>query len=301
MRRRWVWRGLAAWALWRLVGPEVPPRFEGTQERPLDLEGWTVVVGRREFMVRETGPPDAPPMLLLHGWAYAALATWHKVVPHLAADHRLVMIDLRNHGRSERIRGRFEIEDVSDEVAAIIDRLGLGGATVVGYSMGGMVAQALVARHPGLVSRMVLAATAARPVDRPRWLTVPLFAAGRALARIDRLTVPRFVHRYLLKVGALEPRHAAWMWEELLDRDVDLYYEAGFAILRFDGSGFSRSIDVPTLCLIPTRDQLVEPRLQYQTADAIGAEIVEIVDARHEAVLTHSGEIAKAIREFAGR
>jgi pimeloyl-ACP methyl ester carboxylesterase len=287
------------WALWRLLGPEVPPKFEGPQERPLDVPGRTVSVGRSEFLVREAGPPDGPPIVLLHGWLYDSLATWHRVLPHLSADRRVVMIDLHNHGKSDRTRGRFDIADAADEVALVLARLGLGGVPVVGYSMGGMVAMALVDRHPGLVSRMVLGGTAAHPVDRPRWLTVPIFLAGRAMARFDRLGLPRISHRYLLHVGAVERHHAAWLWDQLLDRDPDLYYESGFAILRFDFTDRAKFVEIPTMVMIPTRDQLVLPRVQYATAAAIpGAEIVEIVDAGHEAVLTHATEVAKAIREF---
>ena len=300
--RRWLWRALGVWALWRLFGPEVPPRFKGPQERPVDVPGRTVSVGRSEFLVRETGPADAPPVVLLHGWLYDSLATWHRVLPHLSADHRVVMIDLHNHGKSDRTRGRFDIEDAADEVALVMARLGLGGVPVVGYSMGGMVAMALVNRHPGLVSRVVLGATASRPVDRSRWLTIPGFLAGRAVARFDRLGLPRLSHRFLLRVGAVEERHSAWLWDQLLDRDPDLYYESGFAILRFDFTDRAKFVDVPTLVVIPTRDQLVYPRLQYATAASIpGAEIAEIVDAGHEAVLTHATEMAKAVREFVDR
>jgi len=297
--KKWLWRGLGLWALWRLFGPEVPPRFSGRQERPLDVPGRTVSVGRSEFLVREAGPPEAPPLVLLHGWLYDSLATWHRVLPHLSADHRVVMIDLRNHGKSDHTRGRFDITEAADEVALVLARLGLGGVPVVGYSMGGMVAMALVDRHPGLVSRVVLGATAAHPVDFPRWATVPLFVAGRALGRFDRLGLPRLSHWYLSAAGAVDPRHSAWLWDQLLDRDIDLYYESGFSILRFDFTDRAKFVDIPTLVVIPTRDQLVFPRLQYATASAIpGAEIAEIVDARHEAVLTHPTEVAKAIREF---
>jgi pimeloyl-ACP methyl ester carboxylesterase len=209
------------------------------------------------------------------------------------------MIDLRGHGRSARIRGRFEVADLADEIAAVLDSLGLGAVPLVGYSLGGMVAQALVRRHPGRVTRLVLAATAAHPVRWPRWITVPVFVAGRAAARFDRLTAPRIAYRYLLGTGAIPPEHGAWLWESLLDRDVDVYYQAGFAILRFDGREWLRRLDLPTLSIVPTRDQLIPPTRQRETAAAIGgSRLVEIEGARHEMVMTHPEEVAKAIREF---
>lgn len=292
---------LGGFAAWRLFGPEVPPRFRGRQERPAGMTGRTVVAGRHEFFVRELGPVDAPPLVLLHGWVYDGHVTWHRVAPVLAETHRVVVIDLRGHGKSARIRGRVEIDDMADEVAAVLDVLGLGPVALVGYSMGGMVAQALTRRHPGRVDRLVLAATAARPVKVPRWFGTVGFFVGRAAARLDRLIAPRIAHRYLLATGAIPPEHAAWLWECLLDRDVDLYYEAGFAILRFDAGSWVGRLDLPTLSIVPTGDQLVPPSRQRETAAALADNrVVEIEGARHEAVLTHPAEVAKAIRSFLG-
>ncbi len=298
MKRRILRSAIAGWLLWRLFGPEVPPRFHGVQRRPADLPGRTVTVGRHEFFVREVGDREAPPLVLVHGWLYDGFATWHRVAPELAASHRIVIPDLRNHGKSDRIRSRFEIGDVADDLAMLLDRLDLGGSSVVGYSMGGMVAQELVMRHPGAVGRLVLAATASRPVQLPRVVTVPVMLGGRVLSRIDRTLLSRIAHRYLTATGAIPPEHAEWLWQVLMDRDTDLYYEGGFAILRFDAIDRIRRIDIPVHSIIPTADQLIPADNQRETARVVGAEVIEIEGARHEAVLTHSGEVAKAITGF---
>lgn len=300
MKRRILRSAIAGWLLWRLFGPEVPPRFRGVQQRPADLPGRTVTAGRHEFFVRETGAPDAPPLVLVHGWLYDGFATWHRVAPELAATHRIVIPDLRNHGKSDRIRARFDIADLADDLAMVLDRLDLGGAAVVGYSMGGMVAQELALRHPGAVSRIVLAATATRPVHLPRTVTLPVMLAGRVLSRIDRTLLPRIAYRYLTATGAVSLQHGEWLWETLLNRDTDLYYESGFAILRFDATDRFRRIDIPVFSIIPTADQLIPADHQRETARLVGADIVEIAGARHEAVLTHHGELAKAIAGFVG-
>jgi 3-oxoadipate enol-lactonase len=303
MRTRSVLKAsLGAWLLWRLLGPESDPRFHGVQKRPGGPAGRTIVAGRHEFLVREAGPPDGPPIVLLHGWLYDGFLTWHRVVPALAERHRVIILDLRNHGKTDRIRGRFEIADLADDVARAFDILGIGGLPVVGFSMGGMAAQELAVRYPGRASHIVLGGTAAHPVDRPRAVMVPLFWLGRALARIDRFLLPRIAHTYLMRTGVFPQENAAWLWQNMLDRDNDLYYEGGFAILRFDARDRVGDIGVPTLCIIPTDDQLIEPHLQYETAALIpSASVVELVGARHEAVLTHGDEIAKAILGFIER
>ena len=298
-RRNLVAAAGLGWLAWRLFGGEAGPRIKGRQSRPEGPPGRTVIAGRQEFFVREAGPEDAPPLVLLHGWLYDSLATWHRVLPRLSAAHRVTVIDLRNHGKSDKIRDNFDIADAADDVARILDVLGFGPVPVAGYSMGGMVAQELALRHPGRVTRLVLAATAAHPVPRPRRLSVPLFGLARAVSRIDRTLLPRIAHRYLTGTGVIPAEHSAWLWQILLDRDTDLYFEAGFAILRFDARDRVGRIAIPTLSIVPTDDQLIPAREQYDTAKRIpGSQLVELVGARHEAILTHSDDIAKAIEEF---
>ncbi len=294
---RTLGRVAGLWALWRLAGPRPAPLFPGVQERPAAPPGRTVVAGRHEFFVREAGPADAPGVVLIHGWAYDSLATWHGLLLLLAGRLRVTAVDLRGHGKSDRVRERFDVDDLADDVAAVLNAVGADRVAVVGYSMGGMVAQALARRHPARVERLVLGATAAHPWPR-RPLAVALMAA-RAVARLDPTALPRFLHRYLTARGIIPPEHSAWLWEALLDRDIDLHHEAGFAIARFDARPWVGRLQVPVLCLIPARDQLIPPARQRATAALIpGARVVEIEGARHEAIFTHPREMADAILSF---
>jgi len=299
MLRRFFTVLVAGWAVWRFFGPRVPPSVNGIQDAPLRVPGRTVFVGRTEMFVREMGPPDAPPLVLLHGWVYDGMATYSRMMPILAERYRLYVVDLRSHGKTDRRQGRLEIADMADDVDACLEALGLRSVPVVGYSMGGMTAQELIKRHPSRVSRLVLFATAAHPVAWPRWAALTVFMVGRALARLDPVAVPRISHRYLLKVGAVAPEHAAWLWDELLDRDTDLYYQAGFAILRFDATKWVGKIDVPTLSIIPTEDQMIPADRQRATAALLqDNRVIELEGARHEAGLTRAGEVARAIIDF---
>jgi 3-oxoadipate enol-lactonase len=289
-------RVAGAWVLWRLLGPHPAPRLPAGQEHPEVPAGRTVRIGRHEFFVREAGPAGAPAILLIHGWGFDSAAAWHRVIPLLAARLRIVAVDLRSHGKTDRVRGRFDVEDLADDLAAVLDSLDVGRLVVVGYSLGGMVAQALARRHPARVERLVLAATAADPWPLPRPLAGGLLLVARALARLDPTGLPRVLHRYLTGGGAVPPEHSAWLWETLLDRDADLHHEAGFATVRFDSRPWAGRLRVPTLCLIPTRDQLIPPARQRATAALIpGARVVEVEGARHEAVFTHPAEVAAAI------
>ncbi len=220
----------------------------------------------------------------------------------LAASYRVVAVDQRNHGRSDHLRGAFTIDDLADDLAGVMDVLGLANVPVAGYSMGGMAAQALARRHRGKVAVLVLGATAAHPIARHRAAVRLAFGLGRALGRISVIEWARLSHRYLLRVGAIERRHARWLWESLLDRDVTLAFAAAAAIWHFDSRSWVSEIDVPAVVIIPTDDQLIPAAAQYELAALLpDASVVDLVGARHEAVLTHADEFAKEVLEFLGR
>ena len=118
--------------------------------------------GRGTAFVRVAeGPAGAPTVLLLHGLMATADLNWSLAVPVLSRRFNVVAPDLRGHGRGMRTR-RFSGDECADDLAAIVRTLELGRVIVVGYSLGGLVAQVFVRRHPELVSGVVLCATASK-------------------------------------------------------------------------------------------------------------------------------------------
>jgi pimeloyl-ACP methyl ester carboxylesterase len=165
-----------------------------------------------------------------------------------------------------------------------------------------MVAQALAYRHPRHVRRMVLAATAARPVAVARPAVRVAFWLGRALARISTKEMAFATLAVLRRTGIVAAEHEAWLWENLRHRDATLYYEAGHAAWRFDSRPWVGRLAVPTLVIIPTRDQIVLPRTQYELASLLAdPEIAELHEAKHESILERPEDYVKLIAEFAER
>ena len=95
------------------------------------------------------------PLILLHGGLMSG-ETFGPVLPLLAERHQVVVPDLQGHGRTADIDRPIDVRLMADDIAALIDRLGLGKPDVVGYSLGGGVALHIAARHPGKVRRLVL-------------------------------------------------------------------------------------------------------------------------------------------------
>ncbi|HXW80623.1 MAG TPA: alpha/beta hydrolase [Acidimicrobiales bacterium] len=158
------------------------------------------------------GPPGSPALLLLHGWMATAALNWYGSLEFLGRSFSVVAPNLRGHGRQGRGAPPFSVEACADDLAALINELSLGPAIVVGYSMGGAIAQMLARRHREAVHGLVLCATAAsfarRIKLRPAVRIVGRFSASAArkwpeaahhfldwrIARHDR-TAQRRYHR----------------------------------------------------------------------------------------------------------
>jgi pimeloyl-ACP methyl ester carboxylesterase len=256
-------------------------------------------VGKRELSVREIGPPEGSPVVLIHGLAGSSMAEWYKVAPLLAERFRILTIDHRSHGLSIAERERFEIEELADDVAGIIDQLQTGPVALIGYSMGGTIVQALAHRHPHLVSRLVLVATFSH---HPRlWKEARQVGTflTRAWERATGTGTPEVRTAYLLATGAVAREHAQWLWEETHRRDPDAGAEASRALLRFDSRPWLSQLKVPTLVVIPEKDQLVPVGWQREMARLINhAETYEVPGGHHEIPWSHAEALARRIEKF---
>jgi pimeloyl-ACP methyl ester carboxylesterase len=106
---------------------------------------------------REVG--SGPPLVLIMGYG-GTMEDWDPRLVHaLAPHHRVVMFDNSGIGRTQELPQPFSIDAMADQTSALIDTLGLGRPDVLGWSMGGMIAQALAVLHPAQVRRLVLCAT----------------------------------------------------------------------------------------------------------------------------------------------
>src|ERR671915_1038067 len=98
------------------------------------------------------------PLLLLHG-GLGSIDMFGPLLPILAEHREVVAVDLHGHGRTTLGDREFDLDDMGDDLAAILDRLGYEQVDVMGYSLGGGVAFRLAVRHPGKVRRLVLVST----------------------------------------------------------------------------------------------------------------------------------------------
>ena len=255
-----------------------------------------LVPGRGEMFVRDTHPQGGGrrgTLLLLHGWLAAGDVNWWPLYPGLrAAGWRVIALDARGHGRGLRQREPFRLADCAEDAAAIVRILNPGPVVVVGYSMGGAIAQILAYRYPQLCSGMVLCATAAEwreaPQLRAAWYLVS------ALQLWWRLT-PRQSWQFVVRMmyGGSPP---PWLPGELARGAPWDIAEAGREMSRYDSRPWVGKIRVPSAVIATKHDVLVPLSRQRALARALDAPTIDI-DAGHLAALTAPKELMGALEE----
>src|SRR5437899_9941956 len=96
------------------------------------------------------------PLILLHGGLMSG-ETFGPVLPQLARSHQVIVPDLQGHGRTADIDRPIDVRLMADDIAALIDQLGLNKPDLVGYSLGGGVAFFIAVNHPQKVGKLVMA------------------------------------------------------------------------------------------------------------------------------------------------
>jgi pimeloyl-ACP methyl ester carboxylesterase len=260
--------------------------------RVLDLPG------RGRTVVEDApGPPGAPTLVLLHGVALTAELNWGGVVEPLRCSYRVVMFDLRGHGKGVRTSG-FRLEDCADDVAAVAAELGIERLIAVGYSMGGLVAQLLWRRHPGLVSGLVLCSTARNvsgsPWERTAALTLPFLVAGAAWMPALHVLRADLVGAALLD-GEIDPADRRWALSQMRRTTLIDALSAVQAVAVFTSHTWIGTVDVPSAVVVSRHDRVVHPHRQHKLARALPGSTVVEIDGGHDVFLEAPARLAAAV------
>jgi 3-oxoadipate enol-lactonase len=249
----------------RSVAPPAPPV-------PLPPARTVYAPGRGELFLRDTGG-DGPPVMLLHGWMVSADLNWWGAYGALVqAGYRVLAIDHRGHGRGLRSVARFSLSDCAADAAAALELLDAAPATLVGYSMGGAIAQLVARDHANVVSGLVLSGTAQDwqdPRERRFW------RAMGALWLILALAPKRVWRGALRREGMRDSELGSWLVSELQRASASELAEAGRELGRFDSRPWIGSLRMRSAVVVTTEDTLVPPRKQRSLAAALGAQVFE--------------------------
>ena len=263
---------------------------------------------RGEMFVRvhKHTDPNAPALLLLHGWTASSDTQFFTAYEELAKTCSFIGVDHRGHGRGLRPNRTFSLEECADDAAAIVrflaPELGIKKVITIGYSMGGPISLHFAHRHPDLVEGMVLQATAmewrATKRDRFTWL---FQSAVSPLLR--NVTTPRVLNVALQRTmhpDSHVTKYIPWLIGEIRRNDGWIVSRAGRALAKYDAREWAGSIGVPAAYLLTTKDQLVPVAKQRALAETTNAEVIDI-EGDHFVTLAHPAEYSAATAEAVRR
>lgn len=232
----------------------------------------TALVGGRRCRWREAG--SGPPLVLVHGLA-GSWRWWRPVLPTLAAERSLFLVDLPGFGSLPGVRP-FDLDASVEWLARWWDTAEVGPADLVGHSLGGLLCARLAARHPATVRRLVLVAPAGLPGRTAVGSTAPLLRALLA-AR------PRFLAllvRDAARSGPVTIGTAAW------------------ALLSADARADLAAVRVPTLVLLGRNDHLVPLSQGEELTQALPDGRVRVLDAGHVPMVEQPAEFSVELLRF---
>lgn len=249
-----------------------------------------------------SGPRDGTPVVMIQGLG-ADSRGWILQRRAVARSHRVVLVDNRGVGRSDRPPGPYDLEQMATDVIACLDDAGIDRAHVVGASMGGVISQIIAVLHPDRVRSLVLCCTACQHHEWRRelladWADVATQQGMRALlGRSMRWLIgPRSRRRFGFTMGLLgslvlatPPESFVAQIEAILAAPDDIRLELA-------------NVRVPALVVVGTQDILTPAGDSEELVELLpDAELVLITGAAHGFMVEHARPLNRLLVDFLAR
>jgi len=243
-----------------------------------------------------TSTGEGPPVVLVHGLG-GNLHTWHGVTEALRLHHHVIALDLRGHGRSDTGKGAFSIKTWANDVAALISALELPAVTLVGHSMGTLIAQQVAVAQPEAVDHLVLLGGISHfepPAKEAYAKRAEAVEEGGMDALVDDWVPGALAPRTHAKL----PQLTGMLRAMFLGNDPKQYAKACRALSKAPNIDKER-IGQPTLLLVGDHDRSTPIAMTEDLHRQIPVSRVKVVPAAsHWASLEQPDVIAAAILEF---
>lgn len=275
-----------------------------------------VTVRGLKLAYRETGSPDNPPMVLLHGLAETSAFFWRPLIARFVDHYHIIAFDLLGHGDSDAPARGYEVERQADLFRRAIRKLNLNRVVLVGHSLGGVIAARLAINAPRLIERLVLydAPLSAGPRQNIMMFgrNVPFTAImlmGSAvlpqrLARIALSLIPlRLTTRMILRRWRV-PYDDNRLNNEFLDHAVR---NSGLALMQCARSAYIRHnlirdvkhLRVPTCMIVGDSDLLLPVESAQRIAKLLpNCTLAIIEEASHVALIDQPEQFNQALEQF---
>ncbi|SAL83545.1 alpha/beta hydrolase [Caballeronia arvi] len=236
-------------------------------------------------------------LVCIHGVG-SYLEAWDDVVSRLADDFRVLTFDLRGHGTSSRVRGRYEIDDFVGDALALADHVGFDRFHLAGFSLGGLIAQRMALSHSGRLRRLALLATVSGRTRDERERVLARLAALRSGERGSHYDAS--LSRWLTEdFQVRNPERIAYLRQRNAENDPDCYTSAYRVLAETDFGGFIDQIRMPTLIVTGEDDQGSNPRMAQFMNECITGSQLEILPGLRHSILTEAPErVASLLQAF---
>jgi pimeloyl-ACP methyl ester carboxylesterase len=274
----------------------------GLVGRYADAPNHAIQVGGVVFAYRDLGPREGTPLVLLNHWGAVLDNFDPRIVDGLASRHRVVAVDYRGIGGSGGA-APVTVAEMAQDTLALIRALGFDSIHLMGFSLGGFVAQEIALKAPGLVRKLILTGTGpagGKGIDRVGAVSWPLMLKG-----LLTLRDPKF---YLFFTSTAKGRRAASdflkrLKERKAGRDKDPTPRAFLRQLKAIKAWGRQapqpleSIRIPVLIANGDDDIMVPTALSRDMARRIPqAQLVIYDDAAHGGIFQHHADfVAKAL------
>lgn len=263
-----------------------------------------------ELYYKDWGPKTGPVVVFSHGWPLNS-DSWESQMIFLASKgYRVVAHDRRGHGRSSQPWEGNDMDHYADDLAAVIDTLGLKNATLVGFSTGGGEVARYIGRHGTSRVRKAVLVSAVPPLmlktpDNPGGLPLDVFEGLRKASLSDRSQLyldiangPFFGYN---RPGARPSTGAVQsFWRQGMVAGHKNTYDSIAAFSATDFRGDLRKFDVPTLVIHGDDDQIVPIDASARASASFikGAKLIVYPGAPHGITDTHKDRLNNDLLEF---
>jgi 3-oxoadipate enol-lactonase len=242
------------------------------------------------------------PLVLIMGIG-GDLQAWALQVPALSKHFRVITYDNRGAGRSSAPDKPYSIAGMADDLAALLDELGVGKATVLGFSMGGYIAQEFALKYPARLEKLILLATApyidgyGRAVVK-NWVNI-------RRSNMSREQQARYAAQFLYSPGLLDDdaRFERSIHNSLGNpyaQQDHAFIRQAQAVLAFDARERLANLKTQTLIAVGKDDILVPPRNSERLAKLLPNATMKVLDGAHLGPMEYPNEYNAAFLEFLG-
>ena len=302
---------LAVAAVLALLLPAVGHLANAPPPLPIDLDAFDAMKKTAQLpdgvtlAYIDTGNPTGPPVVLIHGYTDNA-RDWVPLLPYLSKRFRLILVDIRGHGKSSKPECCYTRLDFAYDIKLLLDALSIGRADVIGHSLGSIIAQTFAEYWPERTDRIVLvSSTGGRP---PGSTAPPQFDFAAEIRKLkdpidpdspfmiawwDSPTPvnPDFIRRQRQDSAAIPLK----IWLAVLDEALP------GATTYTDLQSTLPRLKAPTLLIWGSKDPLMEEPVRKTLRDALpGAQVKIFEGLGHNPFWEDPAAVARVINAFLG-